>query len=137
MNDEDERLIYVKRLQRNLPAIRKMAGWSAEALGQKIGMSKQHISKLETGKSTMTLVQFIAIRTMFDYEIQNNAKTGPVLAQVIKMLVDDPAPPDENEDDSTDSRTAGLNSNIGNSTYTIAGVDSIMGSTWMAGIFKK
>lgn len=134
MNDEDERLIYVKRLQRNLPAIRKMAGWSAEALGQKIGMSKQHISKLETGKSTMTLVQYIAIRTMFDYEIQNNQITGPVLAQVIKMLVDDPAPPDEH-DDSTDSRTACLNSLSGDTAYTGAG--SIMGLTWMGEIFKK
>jgi len=135
VNDEDERQIYVKRLQRNLPAIRKMAGWSAEALGQKIGMSKQHISKLETGKSIMTLVQYIAIRTMFDYEIQNNAKTGPVLAQVIKMLVDDPALPEGHDDDSTDSRTAGLNSLSGDTAYP--GAHAIMGLTWMGEIFKK
>jgi len=144
MTEVDDRQFYVNRLQRNLPAIRKMAGWSAEVLGQKIGMSKQHISKLETGKSSMTLVQYIAIRTMFDYEIQNNPETGPVLAQVIKMLIDDPALPDDKDESNeyTAAKVAsatggGVSSLSGSAAGTIAGAAALLGSMWVSGIFKK
>ena len=143
MNEVDERLVYVNRLQGNLSTIRKMAGWSAEALGQKIGLSKQSISKLETGKSLMTIAQYIAIRTMFDFEIQNNPETGPVLAQVLKMLIDDPALPDD-QDDSNEDNTSSVGTTAipasplaGSTASTIAGAAAILGSMWMSGIFKK
>lgn len=143
INEVDERLVYVNRLQSNLAAIRKMAGWSAEALGQKIGLSKQSISKLETGKSLMTIAQYIAIRTMFDFEIQNNPETGPVLAQVLKMLIDDPALPDE-QNDSNENNTSSVETSTvlasplaGSAASTIASAAAILGSMWMSGIFKK
>lgn len=74
-------------LQQNLAAIRKIAGWTAEQLADKIGVTKQTISNLETGKTPMNLTQYIAIRTILDHEIEIN-KENTVLPQVITILVD-------------------------------------------------
>ncbi len=77
----------IRYLQENLCSIRKIAGWTAEQLGTKIGVTKQTISNLETGKSSMTKTQYIAIRTVLDYEVDKSSD-NTVLAQVISMLVD-------------------------------------------------
>ena len=42
----------ISKLQKNLAVIRKVAGWTAEDLGDRIGVSRQTISNLE--KSTVT-----------------------------------------------------------------------------------
>lgn len=77
----------IKRLQDNLCSIRKIAGWTAQDLGSKIGVTKQTISNLENQKTEMTLTQYIAIRTVLDYEIKNN-KSNEVLPQVVYILLD-------------------------------------------------
>jgi transcriptional regulator with XRE-family HTH domain len=74
-------------LQQNLAAIRKIAGWTAEQLADKIGVTKQTISNLETGKTPMNLAQYIAIRAILDYEITTN-RENTVLPQVITILLD-------------------------------------------------
>ena len=77
------------KLQINLNSIRKIAGWTAQDLGKKIGVTKQTISNLENQKTDMTLTQYIAIRTVIDYEIENN-KSNEVLPQVVYLLLDIP-----------------------------------------------
>lgn len=79
----------IKKLQSNLCTIRKIAGWTAQNLGKKIGVTKQTISNLENQKTDMTLTQYIAIRTILDYEIENN-KSNEVLPQVVHILLDMP-----------------------------------------------
>lgn len=79
----------IKKLQVNLSSIRKIAGWTAQDLGKKIGVTKQTISNLENQKTEMTVTQYIAIRTIIDYEIENN-KSNEVLPQVVHILVDVP-----------------------------------------------
>lgn len=79
----------IKKLQINLSSIRKIAGWTAQDLGEKIGVTKQTISNLENQKTEMTLTQYIAIRTVLDYEIENN-KSNEVLPQVVHTLLDIP-----------------------------------------------
>lgn len=79
----------IKKLQVNLSSIRKIAGWTAQDLGKKIGVTKQTISNLENQKTEMTLTQYIAIRTVLDYEIENN-KSNEVLPQVVHILLDVP-----------------------------------------------
>lgn len=87
----------IKKLQVNLSTIRKIAGWTAQDIGKKIGVTKQTISNLENQKTEMTLTQYIAIRTVIDYEIENN-KSNEVLPQVVHILLD--LPDDElNEED--------------------------------------
>lgn len=79
----------IKRLQENLGTIRKIAGWTTQDLGERIGVTKQTISNLENKKTDMTLTQYIAIRTVLDYEIANN-KGNEVLPQVVHLLLDVP-----------------------------------------------
>ena len=85
-NKKNERQLQINRLQQNLSSIRKIAGWSAETLGNKIGVTKQTISNLENEKTKMTLTQYIAIRSIIDYEIQTN-KENSVLPQVVEVLL--------------------------------------------------
>lgn len=87
----------IKKLQVNLSSIRKIAGWTAQDLGKKIGVTKQTISNLENQKTEMTLTQYIAIRTVLDYEIENN-KSNEVLPQVVHILLDVPDEEISNED---------------------------------------
>lgn len=75
-----------QRVYKNLSAVRKIAGWTSEQLGEKIGVTKQTISNLENEKTKMTLTQYIAIRSIIDYEIQTN-KENSVLPQVVEVLL--------------------------------------------------
>ena len=96
MTDENnERTLQVKRLQQNLSSIRKIAGWTSEVLGEKIGVTKQTISNLENNKSPMTFTQYIAIRTAIDCEIESN-KENEVLPKVVAILLDNYELDDEN-----------------------------------------
>lgn len=82
-----EREIQIRKLQQNLSPIRKIAGWTAEVLGDKIGVTKQTISNLENSKTQMNFAQYIAIRSVLDYEIANN-KENEVLPKVVALLLD-------------------------------------------------
>lgn len=77
----------VDNLQSNLSAIRKVAGWTAEQLGDKIGVTKQTISNLENNRTKMTITQYIAIRSILDYEISNNQE-NIILPKVVEILLD-------------------------------------------------
>ena len=96
MADENkDRALQIRRLQRNLSSIRKIAGWTAETLGDKIGVTKQTISNLENEKNIMNFTQYIAIRTVLDYEIEIN-KENEVLPKVVAILLDSDDLDDEN-----------------------------------------
>ena len=87
MNKKEKKQKQIQLLQQNLCSIRKIAGWTAEQLGEKIGVTKQTISNLENSKTPMNLTQYIAIRSILDYEIESNPE-NTVLPQVINILVD-------------------------------------------------
>ncbi|MBQ9699917.1 MAG: helix-turn-helix transcriptional regulator [Lachnospiraceae bacterium] len=76
----------INKLQENLQTIRKVAGWTTEELGQKIGVTKQTISNLENKNTKMTKTQYIAIRAILDYEIDLN-ENNIALARVIEVLL--------------------------------------------------
>ncbi len=86
MDNKKQQIKEIERLQDNLAAIRKIAGWTSEQFGRKIGVTKQTISNLENKKTPMTLTQYIAIRAVIDYEIQTNEE-NKVLPQVIEILL--------------------------------------------------
>ena len=83
----EQRQKQINRLQKKLSSIRKIAGWTAEVLGNKIGVTKQTISNLENKKTPMNFTQYIAIRSVLDAEIEQN-KENKVLPQVIAILLD-------------------------------------------------
>ena len=74
-------------LQEHLPAIRKLFGWSAAVLGDKIGVTKQTISNLENKKTEMTKTQYIAVRAVMEYEIRNR-NDSTYLLEIAAALLD-------------------------------------------------
>lgn len=83
--DDRKKQVYV--LQKHLCSIRKIAGWTTEELGYRIGVSKQTISNLENYKTPMSVTQYIAIRTILDYEIKNN-DSNESLKRIVEILLD-------------------------------------------------
>lgn len=92
----------IEKLQNNLQAIRKIAGWTTEELGEQIGVTKQTISNLENHKTTMTKTQYIALRTVIDYEIATNTENA-TLGQVVNALLNSDDEDDESE--ATETKT--------------------------------
>ena len=93
----------IEKLQNNLQAIRKIAGWTTEELGEQIGVTKQTISNLENHKTTMTKTQYIALRTVIDYEIATNTDNA-TLGQVVNVLLNS----DDGEDTSETTETKAI-----------------------------
>lgn len=84
-NDKEHQ---IELLQTNLQTIRKIAGWTIEDFGDRLGVSKQTISNLENAKTQMSLIQYIAIRAILDYEIEEHPE-NEVLAKTIHLLLDE------------------------------------------------
>lgn len=82
----------ISRLQRHLPLIRSCAGWTAAALGEKLGVKRQTISTIEQGeaKYKMTRMQYLAIRKVLDDEINTAQEETRMLATILDALVDHP-----------------------------------------------
>ena len=66
----------ITKLQNNLLLIRNAGGWTAEVFGDMIGVTKQTISNLENKKTEMTKTQYIAIRAVLDYEMEEVTFAG-------------------------------------------------------------
>ena len=79
--------LWISQFQENLGALRKVAGWTTQQLANELGVARQTISNLETGRSPMTKLQYLALRTVFSAEI---AECGNRELAKIKTLVDDP-----------------------------------------------
>lgn len=79
---------WIDQFQGNLSAIRKVAGWTTQRLADELGVARQTVSNLETGRTAMTKLQYLALRTVFNAEIAQ--RDNQDLAKVIKTLVDDP-----------------------------------------------
>jgi len=77
----------ISRFQENLETIRKVAGWTSQELADEIGVTRQTISNLESGRSKMTKTQYLALRTVLNFEIIQNDNRS--LATIVKSLVDD------------------------------------------------
>ena len=84
----------IEKLTVNLPAIRKVAGWSSEELGELIGVTKQTVSNIETRKSKMSKTQYIAIRAVIDCEIAENPD-NELLPNIVNLLLNSGESPDD------------------------------------------
>lgn len=148
MKKETERDRKIFLLQQNLSSIRKIAGWTTEQLGEKIGVSKQTISNLENNKTPMSFTQYIAIRAVLDCEIEEN-KENEILGKVVEILLDHGDEFDKDNykkiKDGIDTVAAAASS--GMATATLAGilaglVDSTLaavgiGLLWPVGLLGK
>ncbi|AIQ62435.1 transcriptional regulator [Paenibacillus stellifer] len=154
MESKNKQTAQIACLQSNLSAIRKIAGWTSEQLGDRIGVTKQTISNLENGKTQMTLTQYIAIRSVIDFEIQTN-KENTVLPQVVEILLnrDEEYTDEEREKISEMVQTIAATASGGISGKALAAVSAgllggifggpliavggiVAGTTWLAKILK-
>ena len=126
--------LEIKKLQRNLSSLRKLAGWTAEELGKKVGVTKQTVSNLENKRTSMSKIQYIAIRTILDYE----AKSNENLARALHLVLDDKdSTADEHIANEEKVKTAAAATAAGVSStalVTILGAASIVLGAWLAAI---
>ncbi len=80
----------IEIMQEHLQELRKIAGWSSDELGQKLGMTRQAINALEKKRhTTMSQVQYLALIHLFTSECANN-KNNKALSTVLNILFKDP-----------------------------------------------
>lgn len=74
----------IAELQDNLEMLRKLFGWTAEQLGNRLGVTKQTILNLEHGKPVMSKIQYIAIRSVMETEAMG--REGEEKENLLKVL---------------------------------------------------
>lgn len=80
----------IERLQENLLLLRRAAGWTAEELGDRIGVTRQTINNLEMKRSKLNKTQYIAIRAVLDAEMKASPKDTGLLRCLLEVFVDNP-----------------------------------------------
>lgn len=75
----------INTMQKYLIILRKIAGWTTEDLGRRMGVTKQTVSNLENSKVSMTKTQYLALRTIFEYEIRV-VNDNTVLKRMMSVL---------------------------------------------------
>ena len=77
----------IEELQNNLEMLRKLFGWTAEQLGDRLGITKQSVLNLEKGPDRgvkMSKIQYIAIRAIFEAEA--NSRKGEEQENLLTVL---------------------------------------------------
>ena len=74
----NERTDLINTLREELPVLRAKARVSQETVADKIGVSRQTYSNIETGKREMSWVTFMALVAFF----QNNEQTKHMLKKI-------------------------------------------------------
>ena len=76
------------RMQENLLLIRRTVGWTAEEFGDRIGVTRQTINNIESGRSKLTKTQYIAMRSVLDAEMIKAPDETGMLKILLDVLVD-------------------------------------------------
>ena len=79
-----------ERLRSILLYIRRILGWSAVMLGDKLGVSRQSINKIESGKSGLSKTEYLLLRRVLDDEIAAVGEEKTILPIILEVLVDHP-----------------------------------------------
>jgi len=80
----------ITRMQKNLLLIRRTVGWTAEEFGEKIGVTRQTINNIESGRNKLTKTQYIAMRSVLDAEMAQSPDDTEMLKVLLDVLVDHP-----------------------------------------------
>lgn len=78
------------RMQDNLLLIRRAVGWSADELGERIGVTRQTINNIENKRNRLTKTVYIAMRSILDAEIIQYPEDTEMLRLLLEVLVDHP-----------------------------------------------
>lgn len=66
----------IELFRSNMSTFRRMAGWTAAELAEKVDLSRQTIVNLETRENSMSCLQYIAFRSLFEREALLQEKAG-------------------------------------------------------------
>lgn len=80
----------ITRMQDNLLLIRRTVGWTAADFGEKIGVTRQTINNIESGRNKLTKTQYIAMRSILDAEIARSPDDTEMLKILLDVLIDNP-----------------------------------------------
>lgn len=137
----------IEKLQDNLQIIRQAGKWTAEEFGEMIGVTKQTIRNLENKITPMSKTQYIAIRSVLDYEIEERQNDN-VLISTVNLCLNSDNLPDANVKQAR-AFVQGASKTSLDSTYILAGLATLIGAAalealtnkategWMAKILKK
>ena len=112
-------------LQDNLQPIRNAGGWTLEELGDMIGVTKQTMSNLENKKTEMSRTQYIALRAVLDYEIENNPENTVLPAALDLFLDPDKYSPEQKAN--VNAFISGARKSGMDSAAIVAGIASLVG----------
>lgn len=80
----------IQRMQDNLLLIRRAIGWTAVEFGDQIGVTRQTINNIESGRNKLTKTQYIAMRSVIDAEIVKHPDETEMVKNLLDMLIDHP-----------------------------------------------
>ena len=80
----------ITRMQENLLLIRRTVGWTAEEFCERIGVTRQTINNIESGRNKLTKTQYIAMRSVLDAEMIQFPNDTEMLKVLLDVLVDHP-----------------------------------------------
>ena len=80
----------IQRMQDNLLLIRRTIGWTAAEFGDQIGVTRQTINNIESGRNKLTKTQYIAMRSVIDAEIVKHPEETQMVETLLDMLIDHP-----------------------------------------------
>ena len=80
----------LSRMQEHLLLLRRTVGWTAEEFGDRIGVTRQTINNIESGRNKLTKTQYIAMRSVLDAEIAQSPEETKMLRTLLEILVDNP-----------------------------------------------
>ena len=78
----------IKKMQDNLLLIRRIVGWTAEEFGEKIGLTRQTINNIESGRNKLSKTQYIAMRSVLDAEIIKHPEDTEMLKIFLDVFID-------------------------------------------------
>lgn len=78
------------RMEKNLLLIRRTVGWTAEEFGERIGVTRQTINNIESGRNKLTKTLYIAMRSVLDAEMIQSPGETDMLKVLLDVLVDHP-----------------------------------------------
>lgn len=80
----------IQRMQDNLLLIRRTVGWTAEEFGDQIGVTRQTINNIESGRNKLTKTQYIVMKSVIEAEMVKHPDETEMLRSLLDMLVDHP-----------------------------------------------
>ena len=73
----------IENFQSSMRAVRLLMGYSVNELAEYVNVTRQTINNLETGKSKMSAMQFLALAAVVDNYTQSNGELYPAIETIL------------------------------------------------------